>query len=182
MMSTRRVVGFALLGGFLACVVLANYFIVHVGDQAAPGAPHTVTAFGLGTAPSGVVWVGVAFSLRDLAQQALGRWWVLAAIACGAVLSYLVAPSLAVASGTAFAVSETADWLCWTPLADRGRYLSGLVLSNTVGSALDTLVFLWLAFHSLAFFRGQFVWKLAMTLPFAVGLIIVRSTRARRIA
>jgi uncharacterized PurR-regulated membrane protein YhhQ (DUF165 family) len=175
-MRMKRSVGYACLAGFIACIFLANYAIQHWGTVPFPGGPHTVTLLGL-TGPSGVLFVGLSFGLRDFAQQLIGpngKWWTLAAIVVGAGLSYLVAPSLAMASAAAFAISETADWLCWTPLAERGRLTAGLVLSNTVGSALDTLVFLWLAFHSLQFFWGQFWLKALMMVPALVVVIAVR--------
>lgn len=174
----KRTVGWACLAGFIGCIFLANYAIQHWGTVPFPGGPHTVTVLWW-TAPSGVLFVGLSFCLRDLAQQELGKLWTLAAIAVGAVLSYLVAPSLAVASGVAFGVSELCDFAAYTPLAERGRFTLAVTLSNTVGSAVDTLVFLWLAFSSLQFFWGQFWLKLFMTVPF---LLIVIPARRRRLA
>jgi uncharacterized PurR-regulated membrane protein YhhQ (DUF165 family) len=145
-------------------VVAANWFVQHVGHQAAPGAPHTVpVGFGY-RAPSGVLWVGAAFSLRDIVQSSLGKWWAIGGILAGAALSYLIAPSLAVASATAFLVSESLDFAVYTPLAERGRLLLAVLLSNTVGLLVDTFVFLRLAFHSLDFWQGQVIGKGWMTL------------------
>jgi uncharacterized PurR-regulated membrane protein YhhQ (DUF165 family) len=109
-------------------------------------------------------------------QTTLGRWWVVAGIVAGASLSYLVAPSFAVASGVAFLVSEALDFAVYTPLADSGRVLMAVGASNTVGAVIDTFVFLWLAFHSLTFWQGQVIGKLWMT---ALALVVLVPWRRR---
>lgn len=174
----RKLVGWASLAGFIGCIFLANYAIQHWGAVPFPGGPHTVTLLGL-TGPSGVLFVGLSFSLRDGAQMALGKWHILIAIVVGAGLSYLVAPSLAWASACAFLFSEACDWALYTPLVERGKVTAAVIASNTVGSALDTFIFLWVAFASLDFFWGQFWLKLLMTIP---ALLIVIPIRVRRIA
>ena len=156
---------------YAATVVAANWFVQHVGAQSFPGGPHTIpVGFGY-RAPSGVLWIGVAFTLRDIVQSTLGKRATLVAIAVGTVLSYAVAPSLAFASGAAFLVSEMLDFVVYTPLVDRGRVVLAIALSNTVGLLVDTFVFLQLAFHSLTFWQGQVIGKGWMTL-LAVALII----------
>src|SRR3954465_7790850 len=115
-MSTRRQIGIVALVVYIGTVVAANWFVQHVGTQPFPGGPHTI-AVGFGQrAPSGVLWVGLAFTLRDVVQSSLGRSWAGAAILAGAVLSYLVAPSLAWASAVAFLLSEGLDLAVYTPL------------------------------------------------------------------
>lgn len=174
----NRRIGYACLAGFIACIFLANYAIQHWGTISFPGGPHTVTILWW-TAPSGVLFVGLSFSLRDGAQMALGKWHILAAILVGACLSYLVAPSLAWASGAAFLFGEGCDWAVYTPLVERGKVTAAVVASNTVGSAIDTLIFLWLAFHSLDFFWGQFWLKLLMVLPVLLIVVPIRVRRHR---
>ena len=66
--------------------------------------------------------------------------------------------ALALASGVAFLVSETADFGIYTPLAKR-RFLLAVLLSSTVGLLLDSALFLYLAFDSLDHFWGQVVGK-----------------------
>lgn len=172
-MTTRRSFGFACLAGFIACVWLANFAISHWGDVAFPGGPHTVTLLGL-TAPSGVLVVGFSFSLRDGAQWALGKWWVAGGIVVGALLSALTADaSIALASGLAFFIAEACDFGVYTPLAERGRWAWGVALSNTVGSLVDSVVFLWVAFGwaSLGdFLKGQFILKALITLPVLLAM------------
>jgi uncharacterized PurR-regulated membrane protein YhhQ (DUF165 family) len=119
--------------------------------------------FGL-MAPAGVLFAGLAFTLRDLTQEALGRWWTLAAIGIGALLSLIVSdPFVAAASAMAFLVSELADFAVYQPLR-RNSWLTAVALSNTVGLAVDSTLFLWLAFGSLDFLLGQVVAKFAVTL------------------
>lgn len=178
--TQRTTLGVACLAMFVGCVLLANYSIEHWGDVPFPGGPHTVTLLGL-TAPSGVLFVGLSFTMRDGAQLALGRWAVLGAIAVGAGLSALVAsPELALGSALAFLAGETADWSVYTPLAERGRWLEGVALSNTLGSLIDSVVFLLVAFGSLEFLKGQFVLKALMTLPFLLVLAPLRLRRPSR--
>lgn len=172
---TRRL-GFVALIAYIATVFAANYFISHVGKQTFPGGPHTIpVGFDL-VAPSGVLFVGLAFTVRDFVQSLLGRWAVCGAIVVGATLSYFVAPSLAFASATAFLLSEAADFGVYTPLVERGRVVTGIALSNIVGTLIDTFLFLWLAFHSIQFWQGQVVGKLWMT---ALAMVVIIPTRRR---
>lgn len=120
-------------------------------------------------APAGVYFVGLAFTLRDIVHRTLGRWVVVGCILVGAALSYLIAPSFAFASGVAFLASETADLSVYEPLRKRG-WFPAVVASNIVGTVIDSMLFLWLAFGSLAFLEGQIVGKLWMT-ALAVGLM-----------
>lgn len=166
-----RKLGYAALAAYAACIVLANYFISHVGTQAFPGGPHTIPV-GLGyQAPSGVLFIGLAFTVRDFVQTTLGKPVVVAAIAAGAALSFLVAPNLALASGVAFGASELLDFAVYSPIVERGRVLTAILLSNTAGLLIDSFLFLWLAFHSIRFWHGQVLGKAEMTL-LAVAVLI----------
>ena len=105
--SLRNRIGFAAFACFLASIPLANWMILHVGTVCVPQGPCLVpVAPGL-LAPSGVLTVGAALVLRDVVQRCLGLTWGLAAIACGTLLSALVAPAaLVLASGIAFALER----------------------------------------------------------------------------
>jgi queuosine precursor transporter len=152
----QNVIRAGLFAAYVATVPLANWLVDRFG--AVP------VGFGL-RAPAAVYLVGLAFTLRDLLQEWAGRAWVVLGILCGALLSFLVAsPGLAVASGTAFLLSETLDFAVYTPLRDRGRFVEAVVLSNTAGIVLDSVVFLQLAFGSLEFLPGQLLGKATMTL------------------
>lgn len=147
--------GAAALLGYIATIFAANWAIARFGP--------VPVGFGL-LAPAGVYFVGVAFTLRDILHDTLGRLAVVTAIVLGAACSAVVSPKFAFASATAFLLSEAADFAVYTPLRDSGRWLLGVALSNTVGLAFDSVLFLWLAFHSLAFLPGQLVGKAWMTL------------------
>jgi uncharacterized PurR-regulated membrane protein YhhQ (DUF165 family) len=140
--------------GYIATILAANLMIQHLGLWP--------VGFGL-MAPAGVYAAGIALTLRDIVQVALNRRAVILAILAGAALSYLVSPSFAAASAAAFLLSELADFAVYTPL-ERRTWLGAVLLSNTVGLVVDSIVFLGLAFGSLAFLPGQLVGKAWMTL------------------
>jgi uncharacterized PurR-regulated membrane protein YhhQ (DUF165 family) len=120
-------------------------------------------------APSDVLMIGVALVLRDLVQRRLGVMYSAAAVIAGAVLSAIFAPpSLVLASGVAFLVSEFADLAVYTPLARR-RLIAAVVVSSLVGLVVDSVIFLSLAFGSLEFLAGQVVgkaWMVLLSIPF----------------
>jgi len=124
-------------------------------------------------APSGVLMIGVALVLRDLVQRRLGVGVAFGAILAGAALSALVAPpALVVASAAAFFLSEIADLVVYTPLAQR-RLVVAVVASSTVGLVIDSIVFVWLAFGTLDFVAGQVVgkaWMVLLSIPFVAWL------------
>lgn len=143
------------LAGYVATIVAANWLVQTFGV--------IPVGFGL-MAPAGVLAAGLAFTLRDMVQESLGRWWTVAAIGAGALLSLAgSAPRFAAASALAFLVSETADWLVYQPLRRR-NWLAAVSLSNTVGLTVDSALFLALAFGSLDFLAGQVWGKLLVTL------------------
>ncbi|MBS4016976.1 MAG: VUT family protein, partial [Dechloromonas sp.] len=112
-------------------------------------------------------------------QRRLGLIWSFAAIAVGAVLSAFLAPAaLVVASTVAFALSETADLVVYTPLQRRGLVLAATA-SSLVGLVIDSIVFLMLAFGSLDLLTGQVLGKLWMVLIALPVLIWIRSRDQR---
>jgi uncharacterized PurR-regulated membrane protein YhhQ (DUF165 family) len=78
---------------------------------------------------------------------------------------------------TAFAVSEVMDFAVYEPLRDRGLPLA-MLASNAVGLFADSLIFLWLAFHSLEFLPGQLLGKTWMTLAAVAVIAVIRRRRA----
>ena len=68
------------------------------------------------------------------------------------------------ASAAAFLFSELADTAVYTPLARR-RLISAVLASSLVGTIIDSTLFLWLAFGSVALLPGMVlgkVWMVAM--------------------
>jgi queuosine precursor transporter len=169
----RRREGVIFLVLFALTIPAANWLIGHVGTACIPQGPCVVPVAPGVMAPSGVTTVGVALVLRDLVQRRLGAMLSALAIVCGTALSALLAPpSLVLASGTAFLLSEFADLAVYTPLARR-RLVVAVVASSAVGLVVDSIVFLWLAFGSLDFLPGQVVgkgWMVLLSIPFVAWL------------
>lgn len=153
-------IGYLALAAYAATIPAANWLIGNVGTVCVPNGPCLIpVAPGL-MAPSGVLMIGVALVLRDAVQQLLGLRWAVVAMMCGVALSFAVAPpALAVASAAAFALSELADLAVYTPLRRRSVALA-VLLSGTVGAAVDSAAFLLLAFGSLDYMAGQVVGKI----------------------
>jgi uncharacterized PurR-regulated membrane protein YhhQ (DUF165 family) len=169
-----------LASGFVGLVVLANWL-----------ASRYVVSVGFGrVAPAGVFCIGGVLVLRDWLQQLRGLRWTMPLVYAAGVLSWGIGDAagwtslqkIAVASLVAFTVSETVEAVVFTPL--RNRSLSfGVLASATVGSALDSYVFLALAFGSQAFFVGQFIGKGEMiALGTAVTLVRRRLLPAAALA
>jgi uncharacterized PurR-regulated membrane protein YhhQ (DUF165 family) len=128
-------------------------------------------------APAGVYFAGLAFTFRDLAQEKVGRGWIVAAIVAGAVISGAVSTKFALASGIAFLISEMLDFAVYTPLRRR-NWIGAVVASNVVGLIADSILFLALAFGSLQYLSGQVVGKAWMTLLAVAILWLVRRRMA----
>lgn len=152
---------------FIGTILGANWTLDHFGVW-------TVAGYGV---PSGVLWIGLAFTLRDLTQEAFGKAVVVAAIVIGAMLSYTVAPAFAFASAVAFLLSELADFAIYTPMRERG-WLRAVAVSGVVGLVVDSILFLHLAFHSLTFLPGQLIGKGAILALTVAVLAAVRNRRA----
>lgn len=164
----RPYLGAAALAAYLATIPAANLLIEKFGP--------VPVGFGQ-VAPAGVYAVGAALVLRDLAREWAGRSPVVLAVLLGAAISWWISePALAVASGAAFLLSEGLDFAVYEPLRERGL-AAAMAASNAVGLLADSLVFLWLAFHSLAYLPGQLLGKALMT---AAALAVIVAIRARR--
>ena len=178
-------IGYIAFALFAMTIPVANWLIGNVGTMCIPNGPCMVPVdfglFGL-MAPSGVLVVGAALVLRDIVHERLGGSWALAAIAVGAVLSAFLSPAaLIVASVAAFTFAELADFAVYSPLRKRNLTMAVLA-SGAVGAVVDSAVFLWLAFGSLAFIEGQIVGKLWMTAAAAGALYVTRALRVRAAA
>lgn len=156
----------ALSAAYLACIIGANWALAHWG----------IVPIGFGmAAPAGVYLAGFTFGLRDAVQEDAGRVWVAALIVAGAAVSWWIEPVFAVASGTAFLLSEFADFAIYTPLRKR-RWVVAVVASNAVGSIVDSLLFLWLAFGTTAGWVDLTIGKLYMVAP---AVLVVAWARRR---
>lgn len=164
----RHILTATLALSYIGTIVAANWAITTYGV--------IPVGFGL-LAPAGVLFAGLAFTLRDLLHDAAGWKTVLTAITAGTAISVVVAgPGLALAAAAAFLVSELADLAVYTPL-NRRRWLTAVAASNIIGLVVDSALFLWLAFGSLGYLWGQVVGKSWMTVA---ALLLLASIRSRR--
>lgn len=167
----RKTLALLAVAGYAGTVVAANAAVQHYGIVA--------VGFGL-SAPAGVYFVSLALVLRDYVQWSLGRWVMLAALAVGALLSYVVAsPQLATASAAAFAFSELVDFALFTWIAP--RWAPAVLVGGLAGAVVDSAIFLSIAFGSLAFMPGQVVGK-AYGIAAATVLIAARRKRVTNAA
>lgn len=173
---------------FVAGVVTANWAAAHLGLL------HVW--FGL-LVPAGTLFAGVVLVARDLLHRTAGqswRQWVFTAIAVGAVVSVglsfywgspipgISAMSIAVASGFAFLFSETADTLVYAPLRESWPY-AAMLLSNTIGAAIDTWLFLWwsdFAFTWPAFWGQILVKAVWVSIPCVLAIRGIDALARRR--
>ena len=155
-----RKTGLLAFAGYIATIVGANYAIHHLGTAAPfPGAPHTLPVGFDYVAPSGVYFVAIALVLRNVVQRQLGRWFAVVAILIGATISWWVAdPGLAKASAAAFLLSEALDMALYTRLRRYGQ-VRAVLPASLAGAALDSWLFLRIAFHSEAFWKAQMLGK-----------------------
>jgi uncharacterized PurR-regulated membrane protein YhhQ (DUF165 family) len=143
------------------------------------GANWLLTTFGIVTilpglsAPAGVFCAGLAFVFRNQTQETLGRRWSVAAIPIGAALSAFLSPTFALASGAAFLLAESLDYIVYQPLRRRGR-IRAMLVSCACGDVADSALFLLLAFHSLDFIEGQIVGKWLTVVPVVIGMWLWR--------
>ena len=154
--------GYLYLVMFIGTIFLANYLIKNVGLICEPNNPCLIPVWPGILAPSGVLAIGMGFTLRDLVQRHLGVLYTIVGIFIGAAVSALLDPFLGLASGTAFLFSELMDLGVYTPLQKRNLF-AAVIGSNVVGLIADSAIFLGLAFGSLAFIEGQIIGKLWMT-------------------
>lgn len=125
--------GFLVAVAYVGTVVTANWASTH----------WPALVFGPFVVPAGTLWAGVTFTLRDLLYEILGTPGVVAGVAVGTGVSWLLASpqiAIAIASVVAFIVSETLDSALYAVLR-RGSRLRPALVSNLAGLVVDTAVF-----------------------------------------
>lgn len=168
--------GYLFLILFIGTIYLANWLIQNVGVMCYP--PCVIPVWFNIYAPSGVLAIGLGFTLRDLVQRHLGLRYAIVAIFIGALLSLFIDPFLGIASGAAFLLSEMLDLFVYTPLQENNLIVAVLA-SNVVGIVADSIIFLFIAFGSLEFLPGQIIGKLWMTLLFIPIIWLMRQKTLR---
>lgn len=118
---------------YIVSIVLVNWLFVAV-------APWPTV---LGDLYLANIVVGFVFVLRDYGQRQVGHKILLATLVAGIITYFMVDPAIALASITAFILSEMTDWAIYSftkrPLQQR------ILLSSLVAVPLDTLAFQYLA-------------------------------------
>ena len=118
---------------YIISIVLVNWLFVVVPPLATP----------FGDLYLATLVVGAVFVLRDYAQREVGHKVLLATLAAGIITWFMTTPALAIASITAFAISEMADWAVFSftgrPLQKR------ILISSLISVPLDSLAFLYLS-------------------------------------
>lgn len=184
----RKYEGTMYFVGFIGSIWIANWLVTHWGTVRfgdgpwlIPVWPGSLTPTGNPIyAPSGVLAIGVGFTLRDLVQRRLGIKIAVLAIVAGALLSATLDPSLALATGVAFLLAETFDLVVYTPL-QRRHLIGAVVASNLVGIVVDSIVFLTIAFGSLSLLQGQVIGKAWMTLLAIPVVYAIREWDRKRV-
>mgnify|MGYP003932427611 CR=1 FL=1 len=130
----------------------------------------------------------VAFLITDLTNRALGparaRLVVYAGFALAVLLSFFFAtPRIAVASGTAFLIAQLIDIRLFDRLRERGGWWTAPLVSSTIASVIDTVLFFSIAFAgsilpwwtwALGDFGAKMCVALAMLIPFRAMMEMTR--------
>jgi uncharacterized PurR-regulated membrane protein YhhQ (DUF165 family) len=149
------------VGAYVASILLVNWLFAPA--QLVPGV--TVWSSPWGDLYLANVIVGLVFVLRDYAQRAIGHYVLLATALAGLITYGLVDPAIAVASVTAFILSEMTDWGVFS--FTRWPLQSRILLSSLIAVPLDTAVFQHLAgYLTPAAFATEVASK-------AVGVVLV---------
>ena len=154
----------------LYCLTIpaADYLTMHVGYVCEPNGPCKIPIAPGIMSTSGSFAIGFTFVLRDFIQRRFGVAVSACAVVMGAALAgYLAPPSLVVASGTGILVAGFVDLVVYTLLV-RKNFVAAVVASSIVSSAVDSAIFLWLAFSSLDLLMGQTLaktWVILAVLP-----------------
>lgn len=166
------------VAAYLAAIVAANLILTAILQRGGSPWWSCVTAF---------VFIGADFTLRDgLTESWRGRglrWKMALLIVVGSALSYALnadAARIAAASAIAWGVAATVDWAVYMALYER-PWITRTTGSNVPSSAVDSLIFPWIAFGGLniALTLGQFVAKILGGLLFA-RLLEDRVTESER--
>jgi uncharacterized PurR-regulated membrane protein YhhQ (DUF165 family) len=118
---------------YVGAIVLVNWMFTSIAPWPTP----------LGDLYLANIVVGFVFVLRDYAQREIGHSVLLATAVGGVLTWFMVDPAIAIASITAFILSESADWGVYSflrrPLSQR------ILISSLIAIPLDTLAFQYLA-------------------------------------
>jgi uncharacterized PurR-regulated membrane protein YhhQ (DUF165 family) len=118
---------------YVVSIVAVNWMFTAIAPWSTP----------MGDLYAANIVVGFVFVLRDYAQREVGHSILFATALAGVLTWFMVDPAIALASITAFMISETADWAVFSflrkPLSQRILY------SSLIAVPLDTFAFQYLA-------------------------------------
>lgn len=156
-----QIVGYLCFVLYLACLPVANWMVGNVGT-CVPNGPCLIRLWPTEImTPSGVLMIGLALVLRDMVQRLLGIWASIWAIMIGTFIASLISPAaLLIASVLSFLLSEIVDFIAYTMVVQRRGFLWAVVISSVFGLLVDSMMFLFVAFGSLAHLEGQIIGKL----------------------
>lgn len=147
---------------YLASILLGNIFVTWLGIVKVAGLMF----------PAGVVFIGLTFSFRDFIQRYWGDWitwiWMFAASAITLLFNW----QIALASVTAFIVSEGLDWFIFKTF--KWSFRKRIVVSNLVAVPVDSIIFVTLAFG----FVWPAIWGQSI-IKYASGLLVLPFIRRR---
>jgi len=143
-------------GLYLFSIILANLFVIWFG---------IVKVAGL-VFPAGVVFVGLTFSFRDYVQRYWGHWacWIWMFIAT--IITFFFNKQIALASVTAFLISEGVDWFAFKTL--KMPFRKRIYISNLFSCPLDSAIFVSIAFG----WYWPAIWGQAV-IKYASGLLVL---------
>ena len=141
---------------FILTIPLGNWVVTNVGLVCDPHGPCLIPVWPGVWSPSAVMVAGLALVLRDAVQSILGNLWAVAAIAAGALLSYLLAdPAVVLGSTAAFLFSELADFCClYADASALPKLGSSCVRSGGFGGRQHDFPVARLRFAGLSFWTG----------------------------
>lgn len=132
--------------------------------------------------PTGQMWppmslvVGFIFVLRDFAQREINHRILLAMLVGGLISWFMASPQIAVASVTAFAVSELLDWTVYSftnyPFSRR------ILLSSAISTPVDSSIFLGMI--GLFSYPGVILMTISKMLGALVVFLLVRQREVSR--
>lgn len=167
-MRTRFVLAIAAM----ALIVTASNYLVQFPVNAHLGAINLadLLTWGAFTYP-------VAFLVNDLTNRHFGPEMARSVVLVGFVIAVLMSmalasPRIAIASGMAFLVAQTLDIVIFHRLR-KGRWWRAPLISSTVGSAIDTLLFFGVAFASTFAFLDTGLGREDASLAFLVPFLSV---------
>lgn len=88
----------------------------------------------------GSIMAGLVFVARDYAQREVGHKVLVLTVAAGLISYFMASPFVALASVTAFAVSELSDYFVFTWY--KAPFRKKVIMSSMVSVPVDTIVFL----------------------------------------